>query len=79
VESGAAVGDCGDLLPQDLSSFRSRTTSSNTPEVVKGSGSKLLDEAAQSWARAAKWVPATLNGCRVEGCTQIDVAFEATA
>jgi uncharacterized protein (TIGR02246 family) len=48
-----------------------------TPEVVKSSGSKLLDEAAQSWARAVKWVPATLNQRRVEGCAQIDVAFEA--
>jgi uncharacterized protein (TIGR02246 family) len=50
-----------------------------TPEIVKSSGSKLLDEAAQSWARAAKWIPATLNSRRVEGCTQIDVAFEAAA
>jgi uncharacterized protein (TIGR02246 family) len=50
-----------------------------TPEVVKSSGSKLLDEAALSWARAAKWVPATLNSRRVEGCAQIDVAFEAAA
>ena len=52
---------------------------SGTPEVVKSSGSKLLDEAAQSWARAVKWVPATLNRRRVEGCTQVDVAFEAAA
>jgi uncharacterized protein (TIGR02246 family) len=50
-----------------------------TPEVLKSSGSSLLDEAALSWARAAKWVPATLNSRRVEGCTQIDVAFEAAA
>jgi uncharacterized protein (TIGR02246 family) len=50
-----------------------------TPEVVKSSGSKLLDEAAQSWALAVKWVPATLNRRRVEGCTQVDVAFEAAA
>jgi uncharacterized protein (TIGR02246 family) len=50
-----------------------------TPEIIKSSGSKLLDEAAQSWARAAKWVPATANHRRVEGCTHIDVAFEATA
>lgn len=49
------------------------------PEVMKSSGSKLLDEAAMSWARAAKWVQATLNNHRVEGCTQIDVAFEAAA
>ena len=50
-----------------------------TPEIIKSSGSKLLDEAAQSWARAAKWIPATLNNRRVEGCTQVDVAFEAAA
>jgi uncharacterized protein (TIGR02246 family) len=50
-----------------------------TPEVVKSSGSKLLDEAAQTWARAAKWVPATVNHHRVEGCTQVDVTFEASA
>jgi uncharacterized protein (TIGR02246 family) len=49
------------------------------PEVLKSSGSKLLDEAAQSWARAVNWVPATVNSRRVEGCTQIDVAFEAAA
>lgn len=48
-----------------------------SPEVVKSSGSKLLDEAAQSWARAAKWVPATVNQKRVEGCTKIDLSFEA--
>lgn len=52
---------------------------SGTPEVLKSSGSKLLDEAAMSWARAAKWVPATVNQRRVEGCAQIDVAFEAAA
>jgi uncharacterized protein (TIGR02246 family) len=50
-----------------------------SPEVLKSSGSKLLDEAAQSWARAAKWIPATLNNHRVEGCAQVDVAFEASA
>ncbi len=50
-----------------------------TPEILKSSGSKLLDEAAQSWARAVKWVPATLNQRRVEGCAQVDVAFEAAA
>lgn len=46
-------------------------------EVLKSSGSKLLDEAAITWARAATWVPATMNHRRVEGCTQVDVAFEA--
>jgi uncharacterized protein (TIGR02246 family) len=50
-----------------------------TPEIVLSSGSKLLDEAALTWARAATWVPATLNRRRVEGCTQVFVAFEATA
>lgn len=50
-----------------------------TPEVVKSSGSKLLDEAALSWVRAVKWVPATFNNRRVEGCTHVDVAFEAAA
>ena len=54
-------------------------TLAGTPEVLKSSGSKLLDEAAQSWARAAKWVPATLNQRRGEGCAQVDVAFEAAA
>jgi uncharacterized protein (TIGR02246 family) len=50
-----------------------------TPEIVTSSGSKLLDEAARSWASAAKWVPATLNHERVEGCALVDVVFEATA
>jgi uncharacterized protein (TIGR02246 family) len=45
-------------------------------EILKSSGSKLLDEAAMNWARSATWVPATLNRRRVEGCTQVDVAFE---
>jgi uncharacterized protein (TIGR02246 family) len=49
------------------------------PEVVKSSGSKLLDDAALEWARAAKWVPATINYRRVEGCTQVSVAFESAA
>lgn len=52
---------------------------SGTPEILKSSGSKRLDDAALLWALAAKWVPATLNRRRVEGCTQVDVAFEATA
>jgi uncharacterized protein (TIGR02246 family) len=50
-----------------------------TPEIVTSSGSKLLDEAAMTWARAATWVPATLNRQRVEGCTQVFVAFDAKA
>ena len=52
---------------------------SGTPEILKSSGSKSLDAAAQTWARAVKWIPATLNRHRVEGCTQVDVAFEAAA
>jgi TonB family protein len=51
----------------------------STPEVVRSSGSWLLDEAAQAWARAATWVPATMNQRRVGSCTEIDVAFEAAA
>jgi TonB family protein len=54
-------------------------TISGTPEVVKSSGSKLLDQAAQTWAKAAKWIPATYNRAPVEGCTQVDVVFEAKA
>lgn len=49
------------------------------PQVVTSSGSKSLDEAAQSWAKAAKWVPATLNHQRIEDCTLIVVAFDASA
>lgn len=49
------------------------------PQVLKSSGSKLLDEAAQTWARAAKWIPATYNREPVEGCTEVNVAFEAIA
>jgi uncharacterized protein (TIGR02246 family) len=54
-------------------------TIAEMPEVVNSSGSKSLDDAAQSWARAATWVPATLNHQRVEDCTLIIVAFDATA
>ena len=49
---------------------------SDNIEVVKSSGSKLLDEAAMTWARAVTWVPATYNRQRVEGCAKVDVAFE---
>jgi uncharacterized protein (TIGR02246 family) len=45
-------------------------------EVLRTSGSKLLDEAAMAWARNATWVPATYNRQRVEGCAQVDVAFD---
>jgi uncharacterized protein (TIGR02246 family) len=49
---------------------------SDSVEVLKSSGSKLLDEAAMTRARAATWVPATYNRQRVEGCANVDVAFE---
>jgi uncharacterized protein (TIGR02246 family) len=49
---------------------------SDSMEVMKSSGSKLLDEAAMSWARAVTWVPATYNSHRVEGCAKVDVWFE---
>jgi uncharacterized protein (TIGR02246 family) len=49
---------------------------SDSMEVVRSSGSKLLDEAAMTWARAATWVPATINRQRVEGCAKVDVSFE---
>jgi uncharacterized protein (TIGR02246 family) len=49
---------------------------SESMEVLKSSGSKLLDEAAMSWAREVTWVPATYNRRRVEGCAKVDVAFE---
>jgi TonB family protein len=48
-------------------------------EVLRSSGSKLLDDAATSWARAVTWVPATYNRQRVEGCSTVDVAFEPPA
>jgi uncharacterized protein (TIGR02246 family) len=51
-------------------------TVSESMEVLKSSGSKLLDEAAMTWARAVTWVPATYNRQRVEGCAKVDVSFE---
>jgi len=51
-------------------------TVSESMEVLKSSGSKLLDEAAMTWAREVKWVPATFNRHRVEGCAKVDVSFE---
>lgn len=51
-------------------------TVSETMEVLRTSGSKLLDDAAMTWARSATWVPATYNRQRVEGCATVDVAFE---
>jgi uncharacterized protein (TIGR02246 family) len=52
---------------------------SGTPDVLRSSGSPLLDDAALSWARAARWVPATLNRQSVEGCAEIEVKFELEA
>jgi uncharacterized protein (TIGR02246 family) len=49
---------------------------SDSLEVLRSSGSKLLDEAAMTWARAVTWVPATFNRQRVEGCAKVDVSFE---
>lgn len=49
---------------------------SETMEVLRSSGSKLLDEAAMTWARSVTWVPATYNRQRVEGCAKVDVSFE---
>ena len=45
------------------------------PKVVKSSGSERLDGAAQKWAQAARWVPATANRRTVEGCTEITAQF----
>jgi uncharacterized protein (TIGR02246 family) len=49
----------------------------NGPEVVQSSGSVSLDAAAQAWARAARWIPATRDNKPVEGCTKISVLFQA--
>jgi uncharacterized protein (TIGR02246 family) len=51
-------------------------TISGTPDVLHSSGSPQLDDAARNWARAARWVPATLNRQSVEGCAEIDVRFD---
>lgn len=45
------------------------------PKVLKSSGHDRLDSAARKWAQAAKWVPATSNLRRVEGCTEITAQF----
>ncbi len=46
------------------------------PAVLKSSGSERLDAAARSWARAARWVPATSNRRAVEGCVELTARFE---
>lgn len=43
------------------------------PVILKSSGSADLDAAASAWARAARWVPATLDRKPVEGCTELEV------
>jgi uncharacterized protein (TIGR02246 family) len=48
----------------------------NAPEVLQSSGSVRLDEAAQAWARAARWIPATRDNKPVDGCTKISVLFQ---
>ena len=51
-------------------------TVSDSMEIITSSGSKLLDDAAMSWAREVSWVPATFNSRRVEGCAKVIVSFE---
>jgi uncharacterized protein (TIGR02246 family) len=51
----------------------------NGPQVLQSSGFVRLDEAAQAWARAARWIPATRDNKPVEGCTKISVLFQAPA
>jgi uncharacterized protein (TIGR02246 family) len=51
----------------------------NGPEVLQSSGFARLDEAAQAWARAARWIPATRDNKPVDGCTKISVLFQAPA
>jgi uncharacterized protein (TIGR02246 family) len=46
------------------------------PAVLTSSGSERLDVAARSWARAARWVPATSNRRAVEGCVELTARFE---
>lgn len=49
------------------------------PAIVQSSGSERLDGAARSWAKAARWVPATSNRRAVEGCTEVTARFERQA
>jgi uncharacterized protein (TIGR02246 family) len=44
-------------------------------EVLESSGSEQLDAAAQEWANAANWIPATRQNTAVEGCTRVRVEF----
>ena len=45
------------------------------PEILESSGSDELDAAAQQWAGAADWIPATRQNAAVEGCTRVRVEF----
>lgn len=49
------------------------------PSILRSSGSERLDGAARSWAKAARWVPATSNRRAVEGCTEVTARFERQA
>jgi uncharacterized protein (TIGR02246 family) len=49
------------------------------PRVVQSSGSDALDQAAQAWARAARWVPATNQSKTIPGCAEIRVVFPREA
>ncbi len=47
------------------------------PDVLNSSGSPQLDAAAQAWAYAARWIPATRDSKPADGCTDINVVFDA--
>lgn len=47
------------------------------PKVLRSSGHERLDEAATTWVRAAKWVPATSNQRAVEGCAEVTARFRS--
>ena len=47
------------------------------PEILRSSGHERLDEAASTWVRAAKWVPATSNRRAVEGCAEVTARFRS--
>ena len=46
-----------------------------SPEIVESSGSQDLDAAAQEWASAAHWIPATRQNTTVEGCARVRIEF----
>ena len=47
------------------------------PKILRSSGHERLDEAASTWVRAAKWVPATSNRRAVEGCAEVTARFRS--